>query len=130
MRLFISLIGIALVLLTLWDVFSVMVVTRRATRQLQLSSLLISVSRRLYIGVGEFLQDRAQRENFLGILGPLLLFVRFALWAVVLILGYALLQGGAGERIASPDGAASFGTLLYYSGTTFFTVALGDLTPL
>jgi hypothetical protein len=130
MRLLISLIGIALVLLTLWDVFSVMVVTRRATRQLQLSSLLISVFRRVYIGVGQILRDRAQRENFLGILGPLLLFVRFALWAVVLIVAFALLQWGAGERIASPDGAASIGTLLYYSGTTFFTVALGDLTPL
>src|SRR5579859_4109798 len=122
MRLLVSFIGLVLVLLTLWDVFSVMVVTRRATRQLQLSSLLISVFRRLYIGVGRFLQDRSQRENFLGILGPLLLFVRFALWAVVLMVAFGLLQWGAGERIASPDGAASFGTLLYYSGTTFFTV--------
>jgi len=130
MRLLVSFIGLVLVLLTLWDVFSVMVVTRRATRQLQLSSLLISVFRRLYIGVGRFLQDRSQRENFLGILGPLLLFVRFALWAVVLMVAFGLLQWGAGERIASPDGAASFGTLLYYSGTTFFTVGLGDLAPL
>ena len=40
-------------------------------------------------------------------LGPLLLFVRFGLWALVLILGFALLQWGAGEHIASPDGAAS-----------------------
>jgi Ion channel len=130
MRLLASLAGIVLVVLTLWDVFSIMVVTRRATRQLQLSSLLISLFRRLYIGVGQILQDRGQRENFLGVLGPLLLFVRFAVWALALILGYALLQWGAGERIASPDGAATFGTLLYYSGTTFFTVALGDLTPL
>ena len=76
------------------------------------------------------LQDRGQRENFLGVLGPLLLFVRFGVWALALILGFALLQWGAGELIASPDGAATFGTLLYYSGTTFFTVALGDLTPL
>jgi len=129
MRLFVRLIGLVLVILTLWDVFSVMVVTRRATRQLQLSSLLISAFRRLYIGVGEFLQDRSQRENFLGILGPLLLFVRFGLWALVLILAYALLQWGVGEHIAAPEGAASFGTLLYYSGTTFFTVGLGDLTP-
>src|SRR5205823_9583663 len=85
MRLLISFVGMALVVLALWDVFSIMVVTRRATRQLQLSSVLISIFRRLYIGVGEFLHDRAQRENFLGVLGPLLLFVRFGLWAVVLI---------------------------------------------
>ena len=129
MRLLASLAGMLLVVLTLWEVFSIMVLTRRATRQFQLSSLLISVFRRVYIGVGRYFHDRTRRENFLGILGPLLLFVRFGLWAAALILGYALLQWGAGERIASPEGAATFGTLVYYSGTTFFTVSLGDLVP-
>ena len=61
-------------------------VTRRATRQLRLSSLLVSVFRQVYIGVGRVLRDRSRRENFLGVLGPLLLFVRFGAWAFVLAL--------------------------------------------
>src|ERR1700694_761934 len=129
MRLIASLAGALIVVLVLWDVFAIMVVTRRATRQLQLTALLISILRRISIAFGRHIIDRVRRENYLGILGPLLLFVRFGLWSAALILGYALLQWGAGERIASPDGAASFSTVLYYSGTTFFTVALGDVTP-
>jgi hypothetical protein len=121
--------GLALVVLAIWDVFAVMVVTRRATRQLQLTRKLIMLLRRIYVALAQNVQDRTRRENYLGIMGPLLLFVRFGMWAVMLILGFALLQWGAGERIAAPNGVAPFGTVLYFSGTTFFTVALGDLTP-
>jgi len=129
MRLLATVAGILLVLLTLWDVFSIMVVTRRATRQLQLTSLLTYQLRRVYIAAGRHFRDRTQRENFLGVAGPLLLFVRFGVWSAVFIVAYALLQWGAGDHIAAPEGAASFSTLLYYSGTTFFTVGLGDITP-
>jgi hypothetical protein len=106
-----------------------MVVTRRAARQVQLTRSLIMAFRRVYVAVGQNMRDRSRRENYLGVMGPLLLFVRFGLWAAAAILGFALMQWGAGERIAAPSGAASFATVLYYSGTTFFTVALGDLAP-
>ncbi len=129
MRLLASLAGALLVILALWDVFAIMVVTRRATRQLRLSGVLITILRRFLIFMGRHFNDRARRENYLGVLGPLLLFTRFGLWALAVILGFALLQWGAGERIASPEGFAHFSTLLYYSGTTFFTVGLGDIAP-
>jgi hypothetical protein len=129
MRVIASLAGAVLVILDLWDVFAVMIVTRRATRQFQLTSSYIALFRRAYIAVGQRVRDRTRRENLLGILGPLALFVRFGIWALAFIFGYALLQWGAGERIAAPDGAAPFSTVFYYSGTTFFTVALGDLAP-
>jgi hypothetical protein len=129
MRLLASLAGALLVILALWDVFAIMVVTRRATRQLRLSGALITLLRRFLISIGRHLNDRAQRENYLGVLGPLLLFIRFGLWAAAFIIGFALLQWGAGERIASPEGFAPISTLLYYSGTTFFTVGLGDIAP-
>jgi hypothetical protein len=130
MRLLATLAGLLLVVLTLWDVFSIMVLTRRATRQIQFSSLLTYQLRRLYIAGGHLIRDRGRRENFLGIAGPLLLFVRFGVWSLAFIFGYALLQWGAGDQIAAPQGAASFATILYFSGTTFFTVGLGDLIPL
>jgi hypothetical protein len=55
--------------------------------------------------------------------------LRFAAWAVGLIVGFALLQWAASSQVAAPVGAAPFSTVLYYSGTTFFTVALGDVAP-
>ena len=64
--------------------------------------------------VGLHPRDRSRRENFLGVLGPLLLFVRFGAWAFVLILGFALLHWGAGDHIAAPVRLATVGFDLFY----------------
>ncbi len=124
-----GIVGVLLVLFILWDVFVVMVLTRRATRQLQLTRVLVLIFRRVYAAVGRRLQDRTRRENYLSVLGPLFLFSRFSAWAGTLIFGYALLQWATGSQVEGPAGAASFSRDLYFSGTTFFTVALGDTTP-
>src|SRR5262249_7800418 len=42
---------------------------------------------------------------------------------------FALLHWGVGSQIAGPDGRSGFGVDLYMSGTTFFTLGLGDATP-
>ena len=91
MRLLATTAGTLLVALTLWDVFSIMVLTRRANRQLQLSSFVVYRLRKIYIAAGRCIRDRTRRENFLGIAGPLLLFVRFGLWSLIFILAYAAL---------------------------------------
>ena len=52
MRLLATVAGIVLVALTLWDVFSIMVLTRRANRQLQLSSFVVYRLRKVYIAAG------------------------------------------------------------------------------
>jgi hypothetical protein len=129
MQIIVGIAGALLVVLILWDVFVVMVLTRRATRQLQLTRGLVLIFRRLYDAIGRGLHDRTRRENYLSVLGPLFLFFRFAAWAAGLIFGYALLQWATGSQVAGPAGTASFSRVLYFSGTTFFTVALGDVTP-
>ncbi|TMC46994.1 MAG: two pore domain potassium channel family protein [Chloroflexi bacterium] len=124
-----ALAGIVLVILVLWDVFVSMVLTRRATRQLQLTRGLVYAFRRVYAALARALHDMSRRENVLSVVGPLFLFFRFGAWALVLIFAFALLQWAAGSQIAAPEGSAPFATVLYFSGTTFFTVALGDVTP-
>ena len=42
-----------------------------------------------------------------------------------LIIGFALLHWSLGTRLSQGD--AGFGTYLYFSGTTFFTLGYGDL---
>jgi hypothetical protein len=64
------------------------------------------------------------RQGLLSAFGPLSLILLFAFWAFGLIMGFALLHEAAGT-----PGSASFGTSLYMSGTTFFTLGLGDVTP-
>ena len=65
------------------------------------------------------------RTGFLSTFGPLCLFALVVVWAAGLITGFALLHWSLG--IALSDRDAGFGTYLYYSGTTFFTLGYGDL---
>jgi len=45
------------------------------------------------------------------------------------IVAFALLHWGSGSRMAAPDGHTSFFTTVYMSGTTMFTLGLGDVVP-
>jgi hypothetical protein len=50
-------------------------------------------------------------------------------WAISIIVGFAFLQWGFGDVTSTLDKIANFGTDLYLSGTTFFTLGLGDVIP-
>ncbi len=71
-----------------------------------------------------------RRGTFLSLYGPLSLLVLFSIWAVGLILGFALVQqsldlplgGAVGDRL-------DFGDYAYFSGVTFFTLGYGDIVP-
>src|SRR6267143_206797 len=68
------------------------------------------------------------RETYLSFCGPLSLLVLLAVWAASLIAGFALLQTGLGAGL-NVAGGGSFTDHLYLSGETFFTLGLGDVTP-
>src|SRR5258706_3160210 len=53
----------------------------------------------------------------------------FAIWAFALVLAFAMLHWAAGSSLNVSGGPATFRTDLYLSGTTFFTLGLGDVTP-
>jgi Ion channel len=46
-----------------------------------------------------------------------------------LTLAFALIQHGTGSAVRVADETPGFGTALYFSGTTFFTLGLGDALP-
>jgi hypothetical protein len=50
-------------------------------------------------------------------------------WATGLVVGFALVHWASGSIIKTPEGTSSFATYLYLSGTTFFTLGLGDVVP-
>jgi hypothetical protein len=54
----------------------------------------------------------------------------FIVWASGLITGFALLFWAEGSRLGGMPGMSGFAADLYMSGTTFFTLGLGDLHPL
>jgi Ion channel len=53
-----------------------------------------------------------------------------AVWAVGLVYSFALVFWGLQPRLPAAVGSPTFGTLVYLSGETFFTLGYGDLAPL
>ncbi len=51
-------------------------------------------------------------------------------WAVLLMIGFTLVQWGSASPVLSPKKFTDFGTYLYMSGMTFITLGFGDVLPL
>src|SRR5207248_10786191 len=66
----------------------------------------------------------------LSIFGPLSLLMLLIIWAATLVFAFTLIHWAIGSQINSGSATAGFLTDLYYSGTTFSTLGLGDLTPI
>src|SRR4051812_8730421 len=71
-----------------------------------------------------------RRERFLAVYGPLSLVGLLAVWAVGLVAGFAVLHWSVGSHLQTPTGAAHLADDIYMSGTTFFTLGLGDVHPI
>jgi hypothetical protein len=66
----------------------------------------------------------------LSFYGPLSLVFLIAMWAGALLLGFALVYSGLPSPFMDPRGMGHpFVTDLYASGTTLFTLGLGDVVP-
>ncbi len=123
------LVGLVLVGTGLWDAFETVVLPRRVSRRVRIASVFYRLTWRPYAAFASRVHDATRREAYLSFYGPLSLIVLVGVWAVVLVLGFAVLQWAAGPGLSVADGQADFGIYLYYSGTSFFTLGLGDVVP-
>ena len=119
----------ALIFFVLLDAFETIVLPRRVTRRLRLTRLFYRASWRPWRFVAGRISTRKRREALLAFFGPLSLILLFAVWASGLVIGFALLEYGFGSALHAGSERASFSTDLYMSGTTLFTLGLGDVTP-
>jgi hypothetical protein len=129
MRLFTTIAGILVILAVLLDAFETVVLPRRVERHFRISSWFYRRSWGRWRTVTSFIKSPSRRESILGYFGPLSLLLLLALWAAGLILGFSLLQYGAGEHIQLSNEPITYGRLLYHSGETFFTLGYGDIVP-
>ncbi|MBZ5528831.1 MAG: potassium channel family protein [Acidobacteriia bacterium] len=121
--------GGAIFLIVLWDAFEAIILPRRVTRKFRLARLFYRSTWGMWRFVVCLIPTRKTREALLGFYGPLSLLVLVGVWAVGLVLGFGLMQYGAGSAVAVTGSQPGFQTDLYLSGTTFFTLGLGDVTP-
>jgi len=129
MRLFAAILGLILLLTTLWDAFETIILPRRVTRPYRLVRLYYRTTWGTWAGINRLLRSKKLRDTQLSYFGPLSLLGLFVTWAFALILAFGLLHWAAGSAINIPEGSPSFRADLYMSGTTFFTLGLGDVTP-
>ena len=128
MSVFAAICALATILGVLWDAFETIILPRRVRRRLRLTRVIYTLTWTPWSYIGR--RMRRVREGFLSLYGPLALLLLLAIWGVMLIVGFALLQWALGSRLLIPSGRISFGTDLYMSGTTFFTLGLGDVVPI
>jgi len=124
-----SISGIGLILLVLWEGFETIVLPRRVTRRFRLTRFFYRSSWRPWVKMVKTLVPARRRESWLSYFGPLSLLMLLSVWAGCLILGFALIHWALGSAILAMGTGTGFLGDLYLSGTTFFTLGLGDVLP-
>ncbi|MGA2401714.1 MAG: potassium channel family protein [Syntrophobacteraceae bacterium] len=118
--------GAVLVFLVLWDAFETIVSPRRVTRRARLTILFYRATWKPWKMIVQF-APASHRGNLLSFYGPISLILLLGFWALMLVFGFGLMHMGWASM---SEGQGSLATSLYFSGTTFFTLGLGDVRPL
>lgn len=128
MRYLVGSIGIILVAMVLWETFETIILPRRVTRRLRVTAFIYQITWSPWSALAQSVKNNRRKEKILAFFGPLSLLLLLAIWAFGLIVGFALIHYAAGTTFDNQK-VANFWTNLYFSGTTFFTLGLGDLSP-
>jgi hypothetical protein len=121
--------GVACLFIVLLDAFQTIILPRRATGHLRLTRIFYIATWRPWSFLTRRLRNPRKRETVLSFYGPLSLILLLVVWASVMVLGFGLLYFALGSPFVDAAHQAGFQSDLYVSGTTIFTLGLGDVTP-
>lgn len=135
MRVLTVLFGFLLLSVVLLDAFQSIILPRRPVGRFRITRLFFIATWRPWRSITGRLNARGLRDQLYSIYGPLSLLALFFVWAVLLTCGFALIFFGLhvafhDETLHSPLLWPRFRSCLYVSGTTLFTLGMGDVTPL
>lgn len=119
-------VGTLIILTVLWESFETVVLPRRVTRRFRLTVVFYRATWAPWKWIARHIRKVSRRETFLSFYGPLSLLFLFVFWGIGLIVGFGLLYYSQ----ARVDSATSTLTSAFYlSGTTVFTLGIGDVVP-
>jgi hypothetical protein len=120
--------GLGLIVLSLRDAFETVILPRSIARLVRLSRIINVLIWRPWAMLGARASTDPRRERFLSMYGPFSIILMLAIWASGLVIGFAFVSYGLGSpwRAAGP---LTFLDDVYVSGTTLFTLGLGDVVP-
>src|SRR5271154_2835236 len=118
------------------DAFQTIILPRRPTGRAQITRIFFIATWAPWVLIAERARDKKVREQIYSVYGPLSLLLLLLLWALLLICGFGLFyfsmrQLPFGDVMIGQSASAwaQLGTDLYVSGTTLFTLGLGDVVP-
>ena len=122
--------GAAVVLAVMIEGFETVVLPRLITRPVRLTRYFYSSTWRAWsFTVCGAVPPGRRRETLLSLYGPLSLIVLLGIWAALMVLGFGLIYFSLGTGALKTFAGGGFPRCLYFSGTTFFTLGLGDVLP-
>lgn len=122
-------VGAALIIGILWDCFETIVLPRSVERKFRFARFFYVTTWRFWTGVSRLFPSEGAQEMVLSFFGPLSLILLLNVWAACMIAGFAIMHWSLGSPFSAPEKHLGFGSYLYVSGTTFFTLGLGDVVP-
>jgi hypothetical protein len=126
-------IGVVFLAVVLLDAFQTIILPRRPAGRLRITRLFLLATWIPWRTATRLLPSRRVKDQLYSVYGPASLLALIVMWAVLLIFAFGLMFYGLGTPFHDSLGTVSeFGRLrdcLYASGTTLFTLGLGDLTP-
>lgn len=130
MRILTLIAGILCIFAVLMDAFQTIILPRRATGPVRLTRLFYMLTWRPWRFFAQRIGHSRRRETAFSFYGPLSLIFLLAVWAAGLLLGFTLIYDSLGSPFHDAVRAqANFWSDMYVSGTTVFTLGLGDVVP-
>jgi Ion channel len=128
LRIFTFIAGLVCVFAVLLDAFQTIILPRRASGRFRLTRIFYAATWEPWVFFTKWLHSPRKRETSYSYYGPMSLIFLLALWAAVMVLGFASLFYALGSPFHDAH-SAGFASDLYVSGTTIFTLGLGDVVP-
>lgn len=129
MRTFTMICGILCVLIVLLDAFQTIILPRRAAGRLRLTRIFYILTWFPWRFIALRIRHPRKRETALSFYGPLSLIFLLVVWACGMVFGFSLIYFGLRTPFIDTSRQVGYLTDLYVSGTNFFTLGLGDVTP-
>lgn len=129
MRTLTTVFGIVCILVVLLDAFQTVILPRRAAGRLRLTRLFYIVTWMPWRALAMSIHHPRKRETVLSFYGPLSLIFLLIVWACGMVFGFSLIYYSLGSPFNDSSRQLSYFSDLYVSGTNFFTLGLGDVTP-
>jgi hypothetical protein len=127
MRILAFVAGVSCLFIVLLDAFETIILPRRAVGRFRLTRLFYIATWAPWVFVVKRFRNPRRRESAFSFYGPLSLIFLLVVWAGAMTIGFALLFYSLGSPVIDPHQVSALQSDLYVSGTTIFTLGLGDV---